>query len=581
MVNIFISYSRKDILFARLLTKALEGEGVDSWIDWDDIPPSMKWWKEIEKGIENSDIFVFLISRDSVSSKVCNQEIDHAAKNGKRLIPVVVRDTPTNKVPEVLRSLNWILLREKDDFKTSFSELLEAIKTDYEWVQTHRRLQVRSLEWERGNKDNSFLLRGIDLQEAEAQLRVNGNKEPRPTELQKLFIQASRQQQSDEEKREEDRKRTKYFTNLLVSFGQMSNSSLGLERVLNEAIDFIISLMRADRGFLMLLDKQGEIQIQAARDVNQLDLNDQYPPISKSIVMRVAETGEPVLTTNAQEDPRSQQQNSVAGHKFRSILCVPLRIKEEIIGVIYVDSRIHPGLFQEDDIETLSAFADQAAIAIDNARMFDKLQQAQAEINEAYENTLKGWALTLELRDRDTEGHTQRVTYLTLVLAKKLGVTDEELEHIKRGALLHDIGKLAIPDSILLKPVELTLPERKFMELHPEIAKDLLEKIEYLHPAMDIPYCHHENWDGTGYPHNLQGEDIPFAARIFAVVDTWDNLTSPQRNGMPCTPEQAREIIRADSGKRFDPQVVDAFLAIQDLPVPPQTDDTQLIQKLR
>jgi HD-GYP domain-containing protein (c-di-GMP phosphodiesterase class II) len=349
----------------------------------------------------------------------------------------------------------------------------------------------------------------------------------------------------------------------LVGVGHVINSTDGLEVVLDEVMDAVIALMRAERGLLMLRDEQGDIQVEAARGMDHASLQGDTASVSQTIVRRVAETGESVLTTNAQEDPRFEQQKSVVEHNLRSILCVPLKMKEEIIGVIFVDSRVHSGLFQKNDLKMLSAFADQAAIAIENARMFDELQ-------EAYEATLRGWAITLELRDKETEGHTQRVTTLTCQLAKRLGINGDELENIERGALLHDIGKLAIPDDILLKRGELTLPERKFMELHPEFAKDLLEEIEYLHPAMDIPYCHHEKWDGSGYPRNLRGDEIPFAARIFAVVDVWDALTSyrPYRNPLP--PAKVRQIIRADSGKHFDPQVVDAFLEMEDLPVSPR-----------
>ena len=179
------------------------------------------------------------------------------------------------------------------------------------------------------------------------------------------------------------------------------------------------------------------------------------------------------------------------------------------------------------------------------------------------------------MRDKETEGHTQRVTTLTLELARRLGIDGEELEHIERGALLHDIGKMAIPDYILLKRGDLDLAERKFMELHPEFARDLLAKIEYLHPAMDIPYCHHEKWDGSGYPRNLRGEEIPFAARIFTVVDVWDALTSYRHYRDPLEPEQVRQIIREDSGKHFDPRVVEAFLAMENIPISPRIGEAQ------
>ena len=353
----------------------------------------------------------------------------------------------------------------------------------------------------------------------------------------------------------------------LVGVGHVINSSLGLNAVLEEVMDTLIALTHAERGYFMLVDSQGDLKRQVARGVDHVSLEGEAFAISRTIVERAARSGEPVLTTNAKEDPRFDQQLSVVEHNLRSILCVPLKLKDKVIGVIYVDNRVYTGLFQESDLDMLSVFADQAAVAIDNARLFDDLQQANAELKAAYDETIKGWALALELRDKETEGHTQRVTALTQTLAAKLGICGEELVHIKRGSLLHDIGKMAIPDGILLKPGELTLTERKFMELHPLFAKDMLDPIEFLHPAIDIPYCHHEKWDGSGYPRNLRGDDIPFAARIFAVVDVWDALTSDRPYREPIDPAEVRRIIREDSGKQFDPQVVDTFLGIKDLPV--------------
>ena len=364
----------------------------------------------------------------------------------------------------------------------------------------------------------------------------------------------------------------------LVSVGRVINSSRGLEKVLNEVMDSVIALMRAERGFLMLRDDDGQFQIQAARDMDHVSLGDKTFSVSGTIVRRVAETGEPVLTTNAQEDPRFENQESIVEHNLRSILCVPLKLKDQIIGVVFVDSRVFSSLFQENDLEILSAFADQAAVAIDNARLFENMEMAHKKLKAAYDETIKGWALALELRDKETEGHTQRVTTLTQTLAKKLGVGDDELVNIKYGSLLHDIGKMAIPDGILLKPGALTLTERKYMELHPLFAKDMLEPIEFLHPATDIPYCHHEKWDGSGYPHNLRGEEIPFAARIFAVVDVWDALTSDRPYRKPVDPHEVRKLIREGSGSHFDPQVVDAFLAIKDLPVSEQTGEKQALK---
>ena len=159
MPSLFISYSRKDIVAARKLTEAFKNLGLDFWIDWEGIPPTVDWWREIEKGIEEADMFLFLLSPDSVKSAVCKREIEHAARNGKRLIPIVVRDSKAAESPPELQPLNWIFFRSEDDFDGSLGKLTTAINTDYEWVQTHRQLQVKALEWERNHLENSFLLR--------------------------------------------------------------------------------------------------------------------------------------------------------------------------------------------------------------------------------------------------------------------------------------------------------------------------------------------------------------------------------------------------------------------------------------
>lgn len=190
----------------------------------------------------------------------------------------------------------------------------------------------------------------------------------------------------------------------------------------------------------------------------------------------------------------------------------------------------------------------------------DRLTRINSELVTAYDKTIEGWSLALDLRDRETEGHTIRVTETTIKLARLAGVQEDELEHIRRGALLHDIGKLGIPDSILLKPGSLTEDEWMIMRLHPVYAYKWLSEIKYLGSAIDIPYCHHERWNGSGYPRHLRGEEIPLSARIFAIVDVWDALRSerPYRNAMP--EDQVRAYIAAQKGIDFDPHLVDLFL---------------------
>jgi putative nucleotidyltransferase with HDIG domain len=189
-----------------------------------------------------------------------------------------------------------------------------------------------------------------------------------------------------------------------------------------------------------------------------------------------------------------------------------------------------------------------------------ELEQANAELAEAYDTTLEGWSRALELRDQETEGHTRRVTEMTLRLARALGLDDGELVHVRRGALLHDIGKMAIPDGILLKPGPLTDEEWALMRHHPIYAHELLAPIRFLKAALDIPYCHHERWDGTGYPRGLKREEIPLAARIFAVVDAWDALRSERPYHQPLPEAEVRAQLRSLAGTHFDPKVVDAFL---------------------
>lgn len=361
----------------------------------------------------------------------------------------------------------------------------------------------------------------------------------------------------------------------LMGIGSVINSSLGRKRVLEEVMDSLIHLMRAERGFLILRDPvSGKLRPETSRGIDHINLKGEAFKVSGTIVRKVAETGVPILTTNAQQDPRFGGQESIVAFNLRSILCVPLTLKDRLIGVLYVDNRVHAGIFQESDLALMTAFADQAAVAIHNADLFEslkstnlQLEAANIELGIAYEATLRGWVRALDYRDKETEGHTQRVTVLTQKLAQKMGVDRATLEHYTRGALLHDIGKMAISDEILRKKGPLTPEERAVMEKHPVYAYEMLSPIEFLRPAIDIPYRHHEKWDGTGYPHGLKGEDIPLAARIFCVIDVWDALTSDRPYREPLPHDKVRRMIEADSGKHFDPRVVEAFMDLEDLSV--------------
>jgi putative nucleotidyltransferase with HDIG domain len=251
---------------------------------------------------------------------------------------------------------------------------------------------------------------------------------------------------------------------------------------------------------------------------------------------------------------------------IQAVYAIPLIAKGNVIGVLDVLFR-RPYAAGDDWLEFCEALAGQAAMAIESSKSFDDLQRSNLELSLAYDTTIEGWSRALDMRDRETEGHSQRVTEMTLRLARLANMKDADLVHVRRGALLHDIGKMAIPDTILHKPDQLDEREWEIMRMHPTYAYRLLQPIAHLRPAIDIPHCHHERWDGRGYPLGLRGAEIPAAARLFAVVDVWDALRTdrPYRHAWP--ESRVQEYIRREAGKGFDPDAVALFFqAISESP---------------
>jgi len=340
-------------------------------------------------------------------------------------------------------------------------------------------------------------------------------------------------------------------------------STLNFNEVLDRILDNIEHVVPHDSANIMLIDaniacvvrRRGHFEGELQEDVQIPDL-----PLGEMPGLRgMVENGRPLAIPDTRAN-RNWTDRSWTGW-VRSYAAAPIRQKGQVIGFLNINSAT-PGFFTSAHAERLLVFADQAGIAIDNAQLFDDLQRSNADLVQAYDATIEGWSRALDLRDKETEGHTLRVTEMTLRLARAMGLSEEALVHVRRGALLHDIGKMGIPDGILLKPGPLNTEEWVIMRQHPDYACSMLTPIEYLRPALDIPCSHHEKWDGTGYPQGLKGEEIPLAARIFASVDVWDALSSdrPYRKGW----EEAKvlEYIRAQSGRHFDPQVVEVFLVV-------------------
>jgi putative nucleotidyltransferase with HDIG domain len=216
--------------------------------------------------------------------------------------------------------------------------------------------------------------------------------------------------------------------------------------------------------------------------------------------------------------------------------------------------------FSDNEIRLLKAIGEFTASAIHRADLFEQTSQQAKELQQAYNSTLEGWALALELRDKETQGHSVRIANLTLKLARRMGIPETEMEKIRRGALLHDIGKLGVPDTILLKHGTLTADEWTTMQKHPTYAFEMLSQIKYFKDSIDIPYYHHEWWDGSGYPQGLEGEQIPLSARIFSIVDVWDALTSDRPYRDAWKKNEALAHIINQAGTHFDPEVVNEFI---------------------
>ena len=342
--------------------------------------------------------------------------------------------------------------------------------------------------------------------------------------------------------------------------------SLDLRIVTKVALDEIVKQLKVDAAAILLLDPYTQtLEYLDAKGFRTTGIKKTRIPMGSGASGRVAQERKVICIADLSriDDQVFLQRNLIKDEGFVSYYGAPLIAKGKVLGVLEIFHRIaHKGdLEWMDFLETL---AGQVAMAIENANLVDDILHKHTELVNAYNQTIEGWGTALSLKEEETAEHSQRVTEMTVRIARSMGMKEEDLYYVRLGALLHDIGKIGVPDSILLKPGKLTDDEWKVMRKHPEYAFQMLSPISYLSKALEIPYCHHEKWDGTGYPRGLKGREIPLSARIFAVVDVWDALSSdrPYRKAWP--EDRVTEYIRSQSGSHFDPEVVEVFIKISE-----------------
>jgi|GEM_PF-775048 len=334
--------------------------------------------------------------------------------------------------------------------------------------------------------------------------------------------------------------------------------AVSIYRLLPDVCSVYISLYNTTCQQLVCKYAEHEGEPLSTQDIAPIALN----PPGRWPQSEVIRSGQPVLIDDFQNHALMAVQTSAYSHSVtpaRSGVMVPMVAKGKVIGLAQANS-YKPARFLQTDAALLSLIANTAGIAIQNAHLAQNLEKTTQDLTQTYEATIDGWTRALELRDFTTERHTHRVVNLTLALGQKLGLEATDLLTVRRGAQLHDIGKMGIPDTILLKPGPLDESEWRIMRRHPIYAFELLRPIPHFGEIIDIPYCHHEKWDGSGYPRRLKGQEIPLSARIFSIVDVWDALNSnrPYRPAWP--PNQVVDYIRHQANKHFEPEVTRAFL---------------------
>jgi len=338
-------------------------------------------------------------------------------------------------------------------------------------------------------------------------------------------------------------------------------SGADLSQTLSEILDHVRKYLNIDAASVLLLNPHNQrLEFAAGVGFRTPAMQHTHLNIGEGLAGQAAQRRKIVHVPNLKNRKTGLLRSpDFSRENFITYYAIPLTAKGQVLGVLEIFHRFALSADQ-DWMNFLNTLAGQAAIAIDNAMMFKDLQHSNVELTLAYDKTIDGWSRALDLRDKETEDHTRRVTELTLRLAQRMNIPGEELIHLRRGSTLHDIGKVAIPDHILFKPSPLTKEEWTVMRRHPLIAAEMLKPISYLTPALPIPRHHHEKWDGSGYPDGLAREAIPLAARLFAFADVYDALTSDRPYRPAWSQVEALEYVTKNSGIHFDPKIAPVFI---------------------
>ena len=353
----------------------------------------------------------------------------------------------------------------------------------------------------------------------------------------------------------------------LHSIDQAISGSFNLNLTLQVILEKVVSQLDVDAAAVFLVDpKTLKATYAEGRGFRHYQPQAGISQAREELVWRVLQKRELVAIPDLiKAAPTLHRGKMFAEEGFQSYFGIPLIAKGMILGVLEVFHR-KPLQVDEEWFDFLRSLGTQAAIAMDNAALVEDLRRTNLKLDLAYNATLEGWVRALDLRDKCTGDHTHRVVERTVKLARAVGIPDQQLIHVNRGALLHDIGKLGVPDEILNKAGPLTEEEWVLMRKHPVFAREILEPIEFLRQALPIPSAHHEKWDGSGYPRGISGNEIPLEARVFAVIDVWDALSSPRPYRAAWPEKKIHSLIREGSGTHFDHQVVEAWERVFQIP---------------